>query len=210
MNEDLVSVMASSRWQRAADRLARYGWLVLLVSVIIAVLGAVVTAALWQPGIDTPQAQVPCADPPCFEGMPGLRDLPIIVPTLGYLFAIVFGVPSLLASGWDFLHGHRLAGGLRLLPFLGPLLVFVGTEIIPHLVNPCVISWLLGTSELPRTICEYDPEWGADFASRWHLLDHTLVGALPLTALYRLTLRRWRPDIVRVHGPIRLRGGDRA
>ncbi|HSH79709.1 MAG TPA: hypothetical protein VLA19_14390 [Herpetosiphonaceae bacterium] len=165
---------------------------------MIAGLGGVVTAAVWQPGIDTMQAEVPCENPPCFGGggLPGLSALPMIIPMLGYGLAIVLGLPSSLAGTVDFLRARWAAGGRRLLAFVGPVLFFVGTEIVPHLLNPCVWAWEVGGQRLPEFYCAYNPDWGADVADRWHLLDHTLVGAIPFAALYWLALRKWRPDIL--------------
>ena len=186
-----------ARWQRWADRLARYGWLVLVAAVAVALIGGVIAAATWQPGGAPPPPPVAeCANPPCFGGggLPSARDLPLILPLLGYLLAIVLGVPGLLAGAYDLLRGRPVAGSRRLLAFVGPLLVLIGMEIVPHIVNPCALSWLLGHRWLPG-ICAYNPDWGGDFADRWHALDHALVGALPLAALYTLALRRWRPDV---------------
>ncbi len=91
------------------------------------------------------------------------------------------------------------AGWLRrLLAFVGPVLFFAGTEIVPHLLNPCHWALTLGGTRLPEFYCAYSPEWGADLADRWHLLDHTLVGAVPMAALYWLALRRWRPAVARL------------
>ena len=95
-------------WQRLAERLARYGWLVLLVAAVLAVVGSIVYAAAWQPQPDMARAEAAaCANPPCFggDGMPGVRDLPVVIPVLGYLLVIVLGVPSLLAGAWDLLRG---------------------------------------------------------------------------------------------------------
>lgn len=78
-----------------------------------------------------------------------------------------------------------------MLTFLGPVLVLIGTEIIPHLFNPCYYALQLGRRY--PSVCEY-AEWGADFSSRWHLANHTLVGAIPLVLLYRLAIRKWRFD----------------
>ena len=194
-----VVATASARWHRAADRLARYAWLILLVAVALALAGGAVDAATWQPRTPDAQVEVGCENPPCSGGggMPGLRELPTVVPILGYLLAIVLGVPSLLAGAWDVLRGRWGVGGRRLLAFAGPVLFLVGTEIVPHLLNPCFFALQLGDTRLPEFYCAYDPEWGVDLADRWHLLDHTLVGALPMAALYRLALRRWRPNIAR-------------
>ena len=190
-----------ARWQRGADRLARYAWLILLGAIALALVGGVVDAATWQPRADAAQTSVgECEDPPCSGdgGRPGLRDLPAITSLLGYGLAILLGLPSLLAGAWDLLRARWAAGGRRLLAFVGPVLFFVGTEIIPHLLNPCFFVLELAGKRLPEFYCAYSPEWGADFADRWHLLDHTLVGAIPMAALYWLALRRWRPALARL------------
>lgn len=174
-----------ARWQRLADRLARYGWLVLLGSIAIGLAGGVIVAILWQPDESVGE-------------MPGLRDLPMIISMLGYLLVVLIGVPSLLAAVWDFLRGRRATGGRRVLVFAGPVLFLVGTEIVPHLLNPCLFALELGGKRLPG-MCDYG-EWGTDFAARWHLLDHTLVGAIPFAALYWWALRKWRPGVARFRG----------
>ena len=193
-----VVTTATAWWQQAADRLARSAWLVLLVTVVLGLVGGVVSAAIWQPGTATAPVDA-CQNPPCFGvgEMPGLQDLPMVIAILGYLLAIVLGLPSLLAGLWDVLRGRWAVGGRRLLPFVGPALLFVGTEIIPHLLNPCFWALTLGGTRLPEFYCAYSPEWGVDVADRWHLLDHTLVGAVPLTALYSWVLRRWHPAVAR-------------
>jgi hypothetical protein len=129
----------SARWQRVADWLARYAWLVLLLSITIGLIGGLIAAVdvIWQP-TETMQVVDECASPPCFggRGMPGLQDLPWVLPMLGYALVILLGAPSLLAAVWDFLRGRWGAAGRRTLPFVGPLLFLVGTEIVPHLLNP--------------------------------------------------------------------------
>ena len=100
----------------------------------------------------------------------------------------------MLAGGWDLLRGRWAAGARRLLAFVGPVLVVVGAEIVPHLLNPCLLADALDSRLLG--LCERTAD-GVDVAGRWHALDHTLVGALPMAALYRLALRRWRPDVAR-------------
>ena len=189
-----------ARWQRGADRLARYAWLILLISVAIALVGGAVVAVAWQPGAQEVPAEVDeCPSPPCFGGggLPGAQDVPWIVAMLGYGLAILLGLPSLLAGAQDFVRARWAAGGRRLLAFVGPVLFFAGTEIIPHLLNPCLFALEFAGKRLPELYCAYSPEWGADFADRWHLLDHTLVGAVPMAALYWLALRRWRPALAR-------------
>ena len=192
-----VALARSARWQRVADGLARWAWPVLLASVALALVGGAIVG-VWNPATGAPEPYVDeCADPPCFGGggLPGARDLPATLPFLGYGLAIALGLPSVLAGGWDVLRGRWAPGGRRLLAFVGPVLVVFGTEILPHLVSPCLPA-ALGADWLPP-VCERT-ERGVDVADRWHALDHALVGALPMAALYRLALRRWRPDVARL------------
>ena len=186
-SENVARVAPVARWQRLADRLAQYGWPILLVSIAVGLIGGVILAVIWQPDESVGEMSGP-----------GLRDLPMIISTLGYLLAILLGVPSLLAGAWDFLRGRWTAGGRRILVFVGPVLFLVGTEIVPHLLNPCLFALELGGRRLPG-MCDYG-EWGTDFAARWHLLDHTLVGAIPFAALYWSALRKWRPRVARFRG----------
>ena len=201
MNTSEPRAFASlARWQRAADRLARRAWQVLLASVALALVGGLFVAA-WNPDTGDPQPYVDaCENPPCFGGggLPGARDLPVVLPFLGYGLAIVLGLPSLLAGGWDLLRGRWPAVGQRVLAFVGPVLVVAGMEIVPHLVSPCLPAEL-GAGWLPP-VCERTEGYGFDVAGRWHALDHALVGAVPMAALYGLALHRWRPDMVRRRG----------
>jgi hypothetical protein len=192
---DRIIHTKSGRWQRLADRVARWGWLVLLGSVALALVGGV-TLAVWNPETENAEPSVDvCETPPCFGGggLPAARDLPIILPLLGFGLAIVLGLPGLLVGVWDLLRGRWALGGRRVLAFVGPMLIVVGTEIIPHLISPCVPA-VLGIDWLPP-VCERSIAHGVDVADRWHALDHALVGALPMVALYGLTRRRWRPDL---------------
>ncbi len=143
-----------------------------------------------------------CPAPPCFGGggLPGLDSLPWIVATLGYGLALLLSLPSLAVGSWDLLRGRWAAGAGRVLTFVGPVLVFVGIEMLPHLLNPCGLPYALGSRDLPG-FCMTNPEWGADVEERYHLLDHALVGGLPLAALYWLVLRTWRPALARLRPP---------
>ena len=194
-----MTSVASPRWQRTADRLARYAWLVLLLAVAVALLGGLLYAAGLQAGSEY-EGDVECTNPPCFGGggAPHLSDLPAVIPLLGYLLAIVLALPSLLAGIWDVLRVRWVAGGRRLLLFAGPVLFFVGTEIVPHLLNPCSLASTAEWKEAVEFYCEQSPEFGIDVAGRWHLLHHTVVGAFPLLALCWLALRRWRPDVIQI------------
>ncbi len=108
------ALAGSARWQRRADRLARWAWPVLLASVALALVGGLVVAA-WNPDTGVPQSSAEaCENPPCFGGggLPGAHDLPVVLPVLGYGLAAGLGLPSLLAGGWDLLRGRRgRAGG---------------------------------------------------------------------------------------------------
>lgn len=191
------ALATSAWWQRVGDWLARYAWLVLLAAIAVAVVGGIVYAVVWQPDSANVQVEVAeCEDPPCFGGggLPGLRDLPATLPFLGYGLAIVLGLPSLLVGGLDVLRGRWAAGWQRLLVFAGPVLFLVGTEVVPHLVSPCVPA-VLGADWLP-TVCERT-EQGVDIKDRWHPLHHALVGGLPMAVLYWRALHRWRPDVAR-------------
>ncbi len=196
---DLVEAAPSAGWQRVADRLAHYALLILLGAVAIAVVGGAVLAVAAPPGAQEVQVVDECPDPPCFGGggLPGIENLPWIVATLGYGLAILLGLPSVLAGARDVLRGRWAVGGRRWLAFVGPVLVFVGIEVLPHLLNPCGIPYALGHRDLPG-ICQTDPEWGADVEDRYHLLDHALVGGLPAAGLYWLALRKWRPAVTRL------------
>ncbi len=117
-----------------SDRLARYGWRVVVVAVGLAIVGGVFYAATWKPG-PVPAPVEECANPPCFGGggLPSLRDLPVVVPMMGYGLAILLGMASGIA-GVRSRQGPRRA--IRsLLPFIGPLLILIGTEIVPHVLR---------------------------------------------------------------------------
>ncbi|MDQ3044082.1 MAG: hypothetical protein M3R06_02870 [Chloroflexota bacterium] len=187
---------SASRWPRVVDRLARFGWLVLVVSVVIAVLGGMLTAALDLGGEPSSTQANGCEDPPCFGGggLPGASDLPTVLPFLGYGLAFLLGAPSALTGVWSIVRGRWSLGWRSLLVFVGPLLFIIGTEIVPHVVNPCLVADLVG-EDLPG-LCERT-ESGADIAGRGHALYHTLVGALPMLALYAWALLRWRPKVLK-------------
>ena len=158
-SKDFIPTVTSARWQRRADRLARYAWRLLLVAIAIGLAGALITAAVERPGsVDppVPASEEECTQPPCLSldlDRIRLRNIPGVLWLPAYMLALILGVPSLLASLWDVVHRRWSAGGRRLLTFVGPALVFVGIEIIPHLVLPCaVLPW----------VCEELPQQGRD------------------------------------------------
>ena len=82
--------LAEVRQGSRAALLAALGLRIVLAVAIFGGLAGLVASALWQPG--APADAVPvgdvCSDPPCLpEGLPGVRDLPVIVAPLGYLLA---------------------------------------------------------------------------------------------------------------------------
>ena len=59
------------------------------------------------------------------------------------------------------------------------MLVFIGTEIIPHAVVA-----------LPCGVLD------ADFCSRFHQLEHVMFGLVPMTLLYGAALLHWSPGVI--------------
>lgn len=171
-----------------SDRLARYAWRVLVLAVGIALVGSLFYAATWEPRpVRRPLEE--CENPPCFGGggAPQLQDLPVVLPMIGYGLAILLGIPSAIRGAWSLLRGKPAGAGPLLLVFIGPMLILVGTEIVPHVLTPCLVT--------DTGICEVTSE-GTDVQDRWHPLDHTLVGAIPMVAIYWAALRRWRLDLL--------------
>jgi hypothetical protein len=90
-----------------------------------------------------------------------------VLPPLGYLLAAVLGVSALLMS---LLSARRFElGRRRVLPVLGPVVILIAMEVVPHLINPCLVAGALGESLPPgcsRTV------HGVDVHDRWHSLHH--------------------------------------
>lgn len=183
-----------SRFTRIADKLARVGWRALIAVVVLALLGGLIAAILDPgPAASPPVAGDHCPTPPCFSiGTPRASDLLVIIPALGYAIVILLGVPDALVGLRDLFGGGRRIALARLLVLAGPVVVFVGMELVPHLVNPRLVAGdrLAGFCE--RTA--HDPS-SVDVTGRWHALHHAVIGAVPMTALYGWALRRWRGDI---------------
>ncbi len=185
----------STLLHRLADRLAHVGWVVLLLSVGFGVVGGAVVA-VWNPDTAPPPRQAEeCANPPCFGGggAPRLEDMPAVVPILGSALAVLLGVPSALRGVSAIARGRWSHGLRRLLVVVGPVLLIVGMEIVPHVINPCLVADLRG-GELP-VFCERT-ESGADIADRLHALYHAVVGAIPMLAIYGWALHRWQPNVL--------------
>lgn len=175
------------KWNCRADAVACYAWTVLLAALVVGLTGGGITAVAGAPassGLPPPVSV--CTDPPCWDldlsGI-GFANLPSVISLFGYLLAVLLTVPAALAGAWQSLKRHWAAGASRMLPLVGAVLFVIGYELIPHLLLPCAV--LPGVCEVTET--------GRDVVSRWHLLDHTVVGALPMAAFYRWMTRKWRP-----------------
>jgi hypothetical protein len=70
---------------------------------------------------------------------------------------------------------------------VGPVLVLLGGEVVPHVLNPCVPCNLWGAP--PPSFCVRTAE-GFDVPDRWHALDHAVVGFLPLSLLIAWSIKR--------------------
>lgn len=177
-------------WQRLAPLLSGYGWRVLLVTVAVALVAGVLYPVSRTSIPEDPLLQsFDCPAPPCFPQTTASRlgDLLVRIPPLGYALAFLLAVPGVVIGVRHLLAGRDDEAVPLLLTFSAILLVLVGTDILPHVVNPC-------PSNGPRltAVCgEFAGRW--DVLDRWHTLFHTLLGALPLTVLFHFLIRRWRP-----------------
>lgn len=164
------------------ERLGGHGWRILWLSVAVSLVSGVVYAVISDPG-----------------------DLPTIIPTLGFLASIALGVPGLVSGLRSLIKGERNVAGPRILMFVGPLVVFVGIELVPHLLNPCLLADANGPedSSFCKTVVHRAGFGGrgalvedVDVNDRFHLLHHSVVGAIPMTLLYRQALRRWHAAVL--------------
>lgn len=181
MPDTTAAAPAALRPDRA-ERLALLGLRVVLAAAAVGVLVGLIEVVVWQPSAPMPEP-VECTDPPCFGdgSLPGLRMLPMLLPPLGYLLASALGGVALLLSLLA-----RRPRWVLLLAAVGPLLVLVLMEVVPHLLNPCLLAAALG--ELP-TGCSRSVH-GIDVADRLHQLHHAVVGGVPTALAYRALLRR--------------------
>ncbi|MEO7846003.1 MAG: hypothetical protein ABIR82_11745 [Nocardioides sp.] len=124
--------------------------------------------------------------PPCGpESLPDLAVLPVVLPLLLTGAAALLGIAILLVSVARGA-GHGRGALPLLLLALGPLVVLVGAEVVPHALNPCLLG------EIPG-VCTRTREYGTDYADDVHLLGHAVVGWLPLSVGFAwLTLRQAR------------------
>lgn len=99
---------------------------------------------------------------------------------LGGLAVLVSLVAAVRGSG-------RTVLGVAAVAVVGPLVVLVGGELVPHLANPCVLPELAGADR--PGFCTTTPE-GPDVPDSWHALDHAVVGFFPFSLLVAWWWRR--------------------
>jgi len=98
------------------------------------------------------------------------------LPFVFYVVAIIVSLPHLLLAASDVTHNQWKQASMRALVFIGPLIVFVGTEGL--------LSHFLWWEPISQT-------------GRFHLLHHTVSAGAPLTLAYWLLLRWWwRPATI--------------
>jgi hypothetical protein len=162
-----------------SERLGAHGVRIVTASALLALLGGVVYVAV---------------QPLRISG----AFLFAAIPLLGFLLAVALGLPGLFAGAAALRRRDRRRGLRNLLFFLGPLAVLLGTEVVPHLLNPCLLSEAFGRT-LDLRFCEritYREGFGGkgalavtfDVRDRWHFLHHALAGAVPLAFAYRGTI----------------------
>lgn len=173
------------------SRPAQAGFVVILVGLAIAVLGSVVVA-LADPPTGQPGYDKECTDPPCFGGggLPGVADLPMVISMLAYVVAVLLGVPAGVLAIVLLARRMWRPAIRRLVPAVGPLVVLAGIELVPHLLNVCFLADMLS---LPLPGFCRRGEHGVDVADRWHVIQHTVFGAIPLLIGYWWALRKWYP-----------------
>lgn len=158
---------------------------VVVIAVVAGTVCAAIYAVLDPPDPPAPPGREACPQPPCFDlDLPSGVELLNAVTGLGLVVALVLG--GLAAAGLV-LRGPRdfRAGALLV---LGPLVVLVAMELIPHLVNPCLVIDIAGAQS---------PGWceASDVSGRWHSLHHVVVGAVPAALGYLAIIRRRRPEL---------------
>ncbi|CAA9373260.1 MAG: hypothetical protein AVDCRST_MAG75-275 [uncultured Propionibacteriaceae bacterium] len=93
--------------------------------------------------------------------------------------ALLVGALSLLAGFVAAARGHgRRLMGVGAMALAAPVLVLIGGELLPHVLNPCILPELAGVE--PPGFCERSSE-GIDVPDRWHAMYHAVVGFLPLS-----------------------------
>lgn len=120
------------------------------------------------------------------EGVERAADLPVL-PTVLVVLALVLAV---VAAGMALADDRARPVVARCaLLVAGPIVLLVGSEVVPHVVSPC---W---AGDVPQ-LCEPDGHGGHDYARTVHPFGHALLGWVPLTIVYVVALRRGWPAVV--------------
>ena len=141
-------------------------------------------ALVWFPDVPD-QPQDACTDPPCWNLDVDGASAGVLLPFAAHLLLLglalfVGGGALMVGLAAAVRAGGRSRLGLAAVAVVGPLVVLVGGELLPHLANPCDLPELVGAD--PPGFCVTTPE-GADVPDTWHALDHAVVGFLPLSLL---------------------------
>lgn len=164
-----------TRWQRRADRLARFAFQIMLITIVIGL--ALGLAAALTGGALTRLGSGP-------GGLWGVPDMILIVTML-------LGVPSLIL-GFVALSQRHWRDVARMLAYFGPLVISAGYIIIPHILDPCARGvWGVFSAFRDIPLCE---RFGLELNvhTRFHLFWHVAPTGI-LVAVYGLALRRWHP-----------------
>lgn len=167
---------------------------VLVVAAGVASVAGGLLALVWFPDLPD-QPPDACTDPPCWSLDVDVGSALVLLPFIAHLLllglALLLGGLAVLLNLVTAVRGRgRNALRVAAVVVIGPLLVLVGGELVPHLVNPCVLPELAGAE--PPGFCTTTPQ-GADVPDRWHALDHAVVGFLPLSLLVAWWWRRQAP-----------------
>jgi hypothetical protein len=121
-----------------------------------------------------------------------------LVLTGAYLVAMILSVPDFLVGAGMLVSGNPSGGVRRLLPLLGAFAVAFGFMLLSHSLIPCSTDTelplpLWPPNNLTPWLCEY-----GGIREEYHIVHHTLVGTIPVLALYWLALRLWHPAVAKV------------
>ncbi len=167
------------------DRLARWSSITITLAVIFGVVSGAAIVVIWRPEVSWETYNVP-----------------FIITGLGYMLAVLLGLPNFLAGLWSFARARWKQGAKRITFFIGPGLILFGMEGVSHYLVPCGLVNALGWGT---------PDWGLllgegmQFAcepqvltaltdniySRAHLLHHTLTAGGPFLLLYWFMVKRF-------------------
>lgn len=170
-------------WRQIAEQGIFFAWRALLITVFLALVAGVIYPASRTTIPEDPLLQsFDCAEPPCFPQSPASRlgDVLVELPPFGYALALLLTLPGLLVGAHDLLEGRKEGAWRLITPFLGTLLVLIGIDVVPRLLNPCIA---IGPS-LDSLCGEFAGRW--DVQARWRTLQHALLGSLPFTLLFGL------------------------